>query len=70
MKNKKQYITELQKQLKSLSTVQKAKASERYFPHGVNCLGVNAVDIKSIIIDFYFMGISFIYCEFISSDSM
>ncbi|MCJ8311569.1 MAG: DNA alkylation repair protein [Saccharospirillaceae bacterium] len=53
MKNKKQYITELQKQLKSLSTIQKAKASERYFPHGVNCLGVNAVDIKSIIIDFH-----------------
>jgi 3-methyladenine DNA glycosylase AlkD len=38
--------------LESVSTVQKAESSRRYFPHGINCIGATAVDIRLIIRNF------------------
>ena len=35
-----------------VSTIEKAKASRRYFPNGINCIGATASDIKLIIIKF------------------
>jgi len=35
-----------------ISTPEKAAASRRYFPAGINCLGATAQDIKSIIYNF------------------
>lgn len=39
-------------ELKAVSTVQKAESSRRYFPHGINCIGATASDIKLIINNF------------------
>lgn len=43
----------LVQQLKQVSTVEKAASARRYFPSGINCLGVNAGDITLIITNFY-----------------
>lgn len=47
------YVQELKTSLAKVSSPLKAKASERYFPSGINCLGVNASDIKSVITNFH-----------------
>jgi len=39
--------------LQSVSTKEKAHASRRYFPRGINCIGANAADIKTIITKFH-----------------
>ena len=52
MKNIEIYVTRLKKDLKNVSTTDKAEASRRYFPQGINCLGATALDIKLIIDDF------------------
>jgi len=46
------YIKEIKTSLEIISTLDKAEASKRYFPHGINCIGANASDIKLIIADF------------------
>jgi 3-methyladenine DNA glycosylase AlkD len=38
--------------LKRVSTAKKAESSRRYFPHGINCIGATALDIKLIILNF------------------
>ncbi len=45
-------IAELKKSLKLISTAEKAEASRRFFPHGINCIGANASDIKFVIKEF------------------
>jgi 3-methyladenine DNA glycosylase AlkD len=47
------YLTHLKQNLKNISTTEKAKASHRYFPHGINCIGATAPDIKLIIDNFH-----------------
>jgi 3-methyladenine DNA glycosylase AlkD len=47
------YLKRLKSDLKKISTEEKAEASRRYFPHGIQCIGVNAADIKLIIKDFH-----------------
>lgn len=42
----------LKADLERMSTAQKAESSRRYFPHGVNCIGATAADIKLIISNF------------------
>ncbi|BCE03816.1 DNA alkylation repair protein [Marinicellulosiphila megalodicopiae] len=46
-------ITYLKLALRNVSTEAKAQSSRRYFPHGINCIGANAGDIKQLIADFY-----------------
>lgn len=46
------YIKEIKTSLEIISTLDKAEASKRYFPHGINCIGANASDIKLIIAGF------------------
>lgn len=38
--------------LERISTEKKAESSRRYFPHGINCIGATASDIKLIILNF------------------
>lgn len=38
--------------LENVSTAQKAESSRRYFPHGINCVGATAADIKLIVSNF------------------
>ncbi|NRA82221.1 MAG: DNA alkylation repair protein [Gammaproteobacteria bacterium] len=46
------YLKRLKDALKNVSTTDKAEASRRYFPNGVNLIGATAPDIKLIIADF------------------
>jgi 3-methyladenine DNA glycosylase AlkD len=48
----KTHCQRLKVDLESASTAQKAESSRRYFPHGVNCIGATAADIKLIISNF------------------
>jgi len=48
----KTHCQRLKVDLESVSTAQKAESSRRYFPHGVNCIGATAADIKLIISNF------------------
>jgi len=48
----KTYADKLRLDLKAISTDEKAEASRRYFPGGVNCIGASASDIKSIVSNF------------------
>jgi len=43
------YWKQIKTELKKVSTVEKAESSRRYFPKGINCIGVTASDIKLII---------------------
>ncbi|AWB66113.1 DNA alkylation repair protein [Saccharobesus litoralis] len=43
------YIARVKADLNKLATVEKAIASQRYFPAGIHCIGANAADIKTII---------------------
>jgi 3-methyladenine DNA glycosylase AlkD len=52
MKSIEIYTKKLRNDLKNISSEDKAKASRRYFPQGVNCLGATASDIKLIIDNF------------------
>jgi len=52
MKKLESYSITITMALKNVSTVEKAESSRRYFPHGSNCIGANASDIKLIISDF------------------
>jgi len=47
------YIQELKTSLAKASTSLKAKATKRYFPKGIHCIGANACDIKLIIVNFH-----------------
>jgi len=47
------YIQRIKNHLKQLSSADKAKSSRRYFPAGIDCIGVTAADIKAIIADFH-----------------
>jgi len=47
------YFQELITNLEKISTPEKAKSSQRYFPKGIHCIGANASDIKLIIINFH-----------------
>lgn len=47
------YLNNLRRDLKRVSTAEKAAASRRYFPNGINCIGATAADIKSIIAGFH-----------------
>jgi len=46
------YVKQIKNALKNISTSDKADASRRYFPDGINCIGATASDIKLIIADF------------------
>lgn len=46
------YFTRIRADLERISTPAKATASRRYFPHGINCIGASAADIKLIIKNF------------------
>ena len=52
MKNHETYLKRIKDALKNISTPDKAEANRRYFPNGVNCIGVTAPEIKLIIDDF------------------
>ncbi len=52
MPSKAQYLIQIRQQIQQLSTAEKAVASQRYFPEDVQCAGINAADIKQIVIDF------------------
>lgn len=46
------YIQNIQAKLQVLSSEAKAVSARRYFPDGVNCLGVTAKDISQVVSDF------------------
>jgi 3-methyladenine DNA glycosylase AlkD len=48
----KTHCQRLKVDLENVSTAQKAESSRRFFPHGVNCIGATAADIKLIISNF------------------
>lgn len=52
MKALETYRQNLIASLNRVSTEEKAQASRHYFPHGINCIGANAADIKLIITSF------------------
>lgn len=52
MKQKDMLITRLKSDLKRVSTLEKARASRRYFPSSTNCIGATATDITMIIANF------------------
>jgi 3-methyladenine DNA glycosylase AlkD len=52
MKRCKSHWQRIKTDLENVSTTQKAEASRRYFPHGINCIGATASDIKLIISNF------------------
>ncbi|WP_111978002.1 DNA alkylation repair protein [Algibacillus agarilyticus] len=43
------YYQGLKTNLIQVSSAEKAESSRRYFPHGINCIGANAGDIKQVI---------------------
>ncbi|MEC4727642.1 DNA alkylation repair protein [Shewanella sp. D64] len=47
------YTSRLRDDLRKISSDEKAESSRRYFPDGINCIGANAADIKSIITGFH-----------------
>lgn len=47
------YTSRLREELRKTCSDKKAESSRRYFPDGINCIGANAADIKSIISGFY-----------------
>ena len=47
------HISRLREELRQRSSDEKAESSRRYFPDGINCIGANAADIKSIISGFH-----------------
>jgi 3-methyladenine DNA glycosylase AlkD len=47
------YFQRLRSDLVAASTAEKAKASRRYFPGGIHCIGANAADILLIIKNFH-----------------
>ena len=47
------HISRLREELRQRSSDEKAESSRRYFPDGINCIGANAADIKSIISSFH-----------------
>lgn len=47
------YIRQIQTELSEVSTADKAEAMRRYFPHGINCMGAKAPDIKLIVQGFH-----------------
>jgi 3-methyladenine DNA glycosylase AlkD len=49
----KAYEDRLRSDLRKVSTLKKAESSRRYFPNGINCIGVTAQDIKLIVTDFH-----------------
>jgi len=53
MKNLEAYRSEIITGLHHISTEEKAAASRRYFPLGINCIGANATDIKLIVSNFH-----------------
>lgn len=53
MKSHEFYLERIKTDLAAVSTAEKAEASRRYFPHGINCLGATAAEIKSVIKKFY-----------------
>ena len=53
MKSHATYLKRIKADLKKLSSTEKAEASRRYFPHGINCIAVTAADIKFIIKNFH-----------------
>lgn len=52
MKKKEVYLKQIRTDLEHISTPEKAEASRRYFPNGINCLGATASDIKLVICEF------------------
>ncbi len=52
MKNIIVHIENLKAKLRGLSSEKKAISARRYFPQGINCIGVTASDITSTIADF------------------
>lgn len=46
------YLKRIKNDLTMISTTDKAAASRRYFPNGINCIGATASDIKLIIVAF------------------
>jgi len=52
MNNCKLHWQRIKTDLERVSSAQKAESSRRYFPHGINCIGATAADIKLIILNF------------------
>jgi 3-methyladenine DNA glycosylase AlkD len=52
MKSPEVYVEVLRAHLVRVRSDEKAESSRRYFPAGAQCLGVNALDIKTIVADF------------------
>jgi len=46
------YVEALKTQLRQVSSPEKAASARRYFPQGINCMGVTASDITSTIASF------------------
>jgi 3-methyladenine DNA glycosylase AlkD len=53
MKSHKLYLERLRSDIVAVSSADKAAASRRYFPQGINCIGATATDIKLIIKNFH-----------------
>jgi 3-methyladenine DNA glycosylase AlkD len=53
MKSYKSYLKQIKSDLSAVSSAEKAEASRRYFPHGINCIGATAADIKLIVKNFH-----------------
>src|SRR5690606_10873891 len=47
------YVAQLKRDLKSISSPQKAAASQRFFPHPVALVGASAVDVQTLIRRFH-----------------
>ncbi len=47
------YLERVKRDLAAVSTLEKAESSRRYFPHGIQCSGATAADIKLIIKNFH-----------------
>ena len=52
MNDAEHYVSVLKNALNEISTEEKAQSNRRYFPHGANCIGATAADIKFIITTF------------------
>ncbi|HEY7884527.1 MAG TPA: DNA alkylation repair protein [Cellvibrionaceae bacterium] len=53
MKSTSTYVVQLKRDLKPISSPQKAAASQRFFPHKVALVGASAVDIQTLIRRFH-----------------
>ncbi len=53
MNNYTKYTEIIRTELKKISSAEKIKSTQRYFPHGITCLGATASDIKTIISNFH-----------------